>query len=209
MATPLSSRRLAALATGLTLSLAACSADDPHPDDAFRAVEIEVAPSDGDSASGSIAEVPEDEAFGGFFDGNGMGGWETQPPSEPVVARQPVRPAARGLGIEGVRMFWIQTSVLSNSGASGFVHFCPGGVLYTSSEGSFAVEGGGGWAGGAHALAGGGRWSILYENGNPYVHIEYAGGTTEWYWVADLLSGDAWRSGQYKFAAERGRATCP
>ncbi len=113
------------------------------------------------------------------------------------------------LGVDGIRVFWIQTSILSNSGASGFVHFCPGGAVYTSSEGSFSVQGGSAWAGGAHTSAADGSWNVTQEPEGAYVNIQFGDGSTGDYWVSDLIGGQSWRVGQYKYAAEQGRATCP
>ena len=111
----------------------------------------------------------------------------------------------RVAGVDGTRVFWIQTSVLSNSGGSGYVHFCPGGVVYTSSEGSFLLS----RAGGAHRSRGAGVWRLTQNRGYPYVAVRFNDGSTGGYWVNDLTSGRSWRVGQYKYAAEQGRATCP
>lgn len=149
--------------------------------------------------------------FGAMAAGEAEPGWNSsgqiQPAVKPDRASAPARQPSSV--VDRVRLFWIQTSILSNSGASGYVHFCPGGAIYTSSEGSFSVAGGDGWAGGAHTSNASGRWSLATDDGQPYVNVEYGDGTSEWYWVSDLTSGQSWRSGQYKMAAERGRATCP
>ena len=143
------------------------------------------------------------------------------PSSEPVAPPPPSAPPkqerasprpkqGRVAGVDGTRLFWIQTSILSNNGASGYVHFCPGGLVYTSSEGSFMVGGAGsGSAGGAYTSNASGRWSLAEEDGQPYVNVHYGDGSSEWYWVAALKDGRSWRSGQYRFAAEPGKATCP
>ncbi len=130
--------------------------------------------------------------------------YEASASTSPTHSRPTARPT-RVAGVDGTRVFWIQTSILSNSGGSGYVHFCPGGVFYTSSEGSFLLQG----AGGAHTSRGAGAWRLTQNRGYPYVTMQFNDGSSGGYWVGNLTSGRSWRMGQTKYAAEQGRATCP
>lgn len=115
--------------------------------------------------------------------------------------------------LTGTRMFWVYASMVTTGGSSGYFHLCPGGVFYRSAEGSFTVGGrynsrtgsNDPWAGGAGTATGTGQWSeqggTLYLNGTD--------GSTWHFRVSDVQRGTRWRVGQFNYAAERGKATCP
>jgi len=155
----------------------------------------------------------------------GMGGMPggAQPQSQPSMPTQPPMPAqpmGNDGGLTGTRMFWMYSSMVTTGGSSGYVHLCPGGVYYRSSEGSFSVGGGynatgttpGGmrdganddWAGAAGVSRGSGRWSV---QGGTLVLQDNDGGTQQFN-VADVQRGTRWRVGQFRYAAERGKASC-
>ncbi|MEO0982798.1 MAG: hypothetical protein AAFX03_09130 [Pseudomonadota bacterium] len=123
-------------------------------------------------------------------------------------------------GLTGTRMFWIFSSVVSSGGSSGYIHLCPGGVYHRSSEGSFIVGGeynpmgttpGGMRDGmnddavaGAGVSRGTGRWSV---QGGALV-LQDNDGSTQRFNVSDVQRGTRWRVGQFRYAAERGKASC-
>lgn len=124
-------------------------------------------------------------------------------------------------GLTGTRMFWIFSSMHTTGGASGYVHLCPGGVYYRSSEGSFSVGGeynpmgttAGGvrdgmnddWVGAAGTSRGSGQWTVQ----GPTLMLRDNDGATQQFDVADVQKGTRWRHGQFRYAAERGKAVCP
>ena len=119
-----------------------------------------------------------------------------------------------GSGLEGTRIFWIYSpSIFSDArgGASGYIHLCPSGVFYRSSEGSVSVGGeynsqtqsNDGWAGAAGTSRGAGQWQV---QGNMVVLYNNDGGQQNF--SAENISRGSWKVGQYKYASERGRASC-
>jgi hypothetical protein len=172
---------------------------------------------------GMVGYPPVMNASGGPVVGQGQSGFGQAGSFGPVGpganAPQPAAPGSGSQpmgndgGLTGTRMFWIQTSMVTTGGASGYFHLCPGGVFYRSSEGSFSVGGdynsrtgsNDPWAGGAGVSRGAGQWSVqggtLYLRGND---------GSQWsFRVSDVQRGTRWRVGQFRYAAERGRATCP
>ena len=109
-------------------------------------------------------------------------------------------------------MFWMFSSRIGSGGSSGYIHLCPGGVFYSSSEASFSVGGeydsarGGNraWAGGAGVRQGGGQWAV---QGDQLV-LNHANGNVQNFNVAEVRRGTRWRVGQFQYAAERGTASC-
>ena len=135
-------------------------------------------------------------------------------------SQQPAAPGGYGSqgyggnGLEGTRIFWIYSpSIFSEArgGASGYIHLCPGGVFYRSSEGSVSVGGGynsqtqsnDGWAGAAGTSRGAGQWQL---QGNMVALYNNDGGQQNF--SAQNIAQGSWKVGQYKYAAERGRASC-
>lgn len=123
-------------------------------------------------------------------------------------------------GLTGTRMFWIFSSMHTTGGSSGYIHLCPGGVYYRSSEGSFSVGGeynptgttAGGmrdganddWVGAAGVSRGSGQWRV---QGGTLMLQDNDGGTQQFN-VSDVQRGTRWRHGQFRYAAERGKASC-
>ena len=132
---------------------------------------------------------------------------------------QPSYPSVQGSygsggGYEGTRIFWIYSpSIFSEArgGASGYIHLCPGGIFYRSSEGSVSVGGeynsqtqsNNPWAGAAGTSRGSGRWQV---EGNMVVLYNNDGGQQNF--STQNLSRGSWKIGQHKYASERGRASC-
>lgn len=124
-------------------------------------------------------------------------------------------------GLTGTRMFWIYSSALGYGGSSGYVHLCPGGVYHRSSEASFSVGGDynphgttpGGMrdgmnsdsASGAGVSRGTGRWHV---DGGLLV-LQDHDGSVQRFNAADVRRGTRWQVGQFRYAAEAGRASCP
>lgn len=143
----------------------------------------------------------------------------TMPSQQAGTQSMPQRSGNDG-GLTGTRMFWIFSSMHTTGGSSGYIHLCPGGVYYRSSEGSISVGGeynptgttpGGmrdgandDWVGAAGVSRGSGRWSV---QGAKLMLQDNDGGTQQFN-VADVQRGTRWRHGQFNYAAERGKASC-
>lgn len=130
-------------------------------------------------------------------------------------SQQPYQSSPQNGGIEGMRVFWVYSpSIFSGAtgGSSGYIHLCPGGVFYRSSEGSISVGGdynseyqmNDSWAGAAGTSRGAGRWMV--QNGTVSM-VDNNGNRTDV--PMSTISQGSWKWGQTKYAVERGRASCP
>lgn len=113
-------------------------------------------------------------------------------------------------GVAGARIFWVYSpSIFSGAtgGSSGYYHFCPGGRLYTSSEGAISVGGGNDpWAGVAGTSGNAGRWEVVSGMQGPEL-VGYHGNASQRVTLVTLLQG-SWKVGQTKYAVEPGKASC-
>lgn len=128
-------------------------------------------------------------------------------PQQKAPAQQPAPSTGNLGGLEGTRIFWVYSpSIFSGAsgGASGYIHLCPGGVFYRSSEGSVSVSGSnGGWAGSAGTSQNSGRWQVS----GGVLQLNNADGGQQSF-AMRLVSQGRWKIGQHKYASERGRASC-
>jgi len=119
----------------------------------------------------------------------------------------------------GARIFWVYSpSIISGAtgGSSGYVHLCPGGVAYRSSEGALSVGGdynseygvNDSWAGVAHTSAERGRWTIEDSPEGPMLAVYNAEGGAQRVLVRIARQG-RWTFGQTKYAIEANKASCP
>lgn len=133
----------------------------------------------------------------------------------PDQSRQSRQQVSGGTGLEGLRVFWVYSpSIFSGAtgGSSGYIHLCPGGVFYRSSEGSISVGGGynsrygmnDSWAGAAGTARASGRWGL--DGGGNVVLTDNDGGRTEV--PLTTIQQGRWTWGQTKYVAEPGKASC-
>ncbi len=117
----------------------------------------------------------------------------------------PTGPTSADQAIVGMRVFYLQRSPLGRSGSSGYVHFCPGGFFYESTEATISLPTT------ASANVNAGSWRVENGRDGPVVGIYYQNGPRTGqrieYKVSDMTAG-RWRTTNWDYAVDR-QAFCP
>ncbi len=125
----------------------------------------------------------------------------------------------------GSRIFWVYSPSMfsgARGGSSGYIHICPGGVYYRSSEGSISIGGeyrpymdsdpentgmNDSWAGMASTSQNAGQWTMQQGEQGPEVVLYNSDGSTQQFPISTLQQG-SWTWGQTRYAVESGSASC-